>query len=71
MGADYGLSVTGIAGPSGGTQDKPVGTAFIGLAGAERCLAKKTFNPYDRETFKHVTSQQALDLLRRFVLKDA
>lgn len=70
-GADYGVSVTGIAGPSGGTAEKPVGTVFIGLANADRSLAKKMFNPFDRETFKHVTSQQALDLLRRFVLKDA
>ena len=69
--ADYGLSVTGIAGPSGGTPEKPVGTVFIGVASRERALAKKLFNPFDRETFKHVTSQQALDLLRRFVLKDA
>jgi nicotinamide-nucleotide amidase len=68
-GADYALSVTGIAGPSGGTDEKPVGTVYIGLAGPGRLLAKKMFNPYDRETFKHVTSQQALDLLRRFVLK--
>ena len=68
--ADYGLSVTGIAGPAGGTLEKPVGTVFIGVASAEKVLAKKMFNPYDRETFKHVTSQQALDLLRRFVLKD-
>lgn len=70
-GADYGLAVTGIAGPSGGTPEKPVGTVFIGAASGERSLAKKMFNPYDRETFKHVTSQQGLDLLRRFVLKDA
>jgi nicotinamide-nucleotide amidase len=70
VGSDYGLAVTGIAGPSGGSAEKPVGTVFIGLAGAERLLAKKMFNPYDRETFKQVTSQQALDLLRRFVLKD-
>lgn len=69
-GADYGLSVTGIAGPAGGTEEKPVGTVFIGLAGARRLLAMKMFNPFDRETFKQVTSQQALDLLRRFVLKD-
>jgi nicotinamide-nucleotide amidase len=70
VGADFGLSVTGIAGPSGGSQEKPVGTVFIGLASGERLLVKKLFNPYDRETFKHVTSQQALDLLRRFVLKE-
>jgi len=64
-GADYGLSVTGIAGPSGGSVEKPVGTVFIGLAGVEETVVEKNFNPWDRETFKNVTAQQALDLLRR------
>lgn len=64
-GADYALSVTGIAGPSGGSQAKPVGTVFIGLAGPEKIVVEKNFNPFDRETFKQVTAQQALDLLRR------
>jgi nicotinamide-nucleotide amidase len=66
--ADYALSVTGIAGPSGGTPDKPVGTVFIGLAGPSGALVERHFNPYDRETFKQVTAQQALDLLRRTML---
>jgi nicotinamide-nucleotide amidase len=66
--ADYALSVTGIAGPSGGSAPKPVGTVFIGLAGASETVIEQNFNPYDRETFKQVTSQQALDLLRRSVL---
>ncbi len=68
-GADLALSVTGIAGPSGGTAAKPVGTVFIGLAGAGETVVKQHLNPWDRETFKHVTSQQALDLLRRRALK--
>jgi competence/damage-inducible protein CinA-like protein len=63
--ADYALSVTGIAGPSGGTPDKPVGTVFIGLAGPSGTAVEQNLNPYDRETFKQVTAQQALDLLRR------
>ncbi len=63
--ADYALSVTGIAGPSGGTPEKPVGTVFIGLAGPSGTVVERQFNPYDRETFKQVTAQQALDLLRR------
>jgi len=66
--ADYALSVTGIAGPSGGTPDKPVGTVFIGLAGPSGTLVERQFNPYDRETFKQVTAQQALELLRRTLL---
>ena len=64
-GSDYAISVTGIAGPSGGTPEKPVGTVFIGLATPSKSIAPKYFNPYDRETFKQVTAYQALDLLRR------
>lgn len=66
--AAYALAVTGIAGPSGGTPDKPVGTVFLGLAGAFGTVAQRQFNPYDRETFKQVTAQQALELLRRTLL---
>jgi competence/damage-inducible protein CinA-like protein len=64
-GSDYAISVTGIAGPSGGTPEKPVGTVFIGLATPSKTITRKYFNPYDRETFKQVTAYQALDLLRR------
>jgi len=66
--ADYALAVTGIAGPGGGTPDKPVGTVFIGLAGPSGTVIERNFNPYDRETFKQVTAQQALELLRRTIL---
>jgi nicotinamide-nucleotide amidase len=69
--ADYALSVTGIAGPSGGTPAKPVGTVFIGLAGPGGMVIERNLNPYDRETFKQVTAQQALDLLRRTVLSES
>ncbi len=69
--ADYALSVTGIAGPSGGTAEKPVGTVFIGLAGPAGTVCERNFNPCDRETFKQVTAQQALDLLRRTMLLEA
>jgi nicotinamide-nucleotide amidase len=64
-GADYALSVTGIAGPGGGTPEKPVGTVYIGLASSVGVVVEANMNPYDRETFKQVTTQQALDLLRR------
>jgi nicotinamide-nucleotide amidase len=66
--ADYALSATGIAGPGGGTTEKPVGTVFIGLAGPSGTVVQRQFNPYDRDTFKQVTTQQALDLLRRTIL---
>ncbi|MCU0787627.1 MAG: competence/damage-inducible protein A [Verrucomicrobia bacterium] len=67
-GADLGVAVTGIAGPSGGSEDKPVGTVFLGLASAEQTVVLRRRNPFDRATFKQVTSQQALDLVRRQVL---
>ena len=65
---DYALSVTGIAGPGGGTQSKPDGTVFMALADEKGTTVERHFNPFDRETFKHVTSQQAMDLLRRALL---
>jgi nicotinamide-nucleotide amidase len=65
--ADYALSVTGIAGPGGGTPEKPVGTVFVGLAGPAGTVVERNFNSFDRETFKQVTTQQALELLRRTI----
>ena len=62
--ADFGIGITGIAGPDGGTQAKPVGTVFIGLATPVETVVQLHLNPWDRETFKQVTAQQALELLR-------
>lgn len=67
-GADYAISVTGIAGPSGGTPAKPVGTVVIALTGAFGTVAAQHLNPFDRETFKQVTADQALEMLRRKIL---
>jgi nicotinamide-nucleotide amidase len=66
---DYGIGITGIAGPTGGTTEKPVGTTFIALASAEGVdVTQHTFR-FDRETFKFVASQYALERLRRKILK--
>ncbi len=64
FGADFAIAVTGIAGPSGGTPEKPVGTVFIALASAAGVEAKHFLNAWDRETFKQVVAQQAFDWLR-------
>lgn len=66
--ATYAISVTGIAGPSGGTPGKPVGTVFIGLASAGGTNVVRNLNPFDRLTFKQATTQQALEMLRKTVL---
>jgi nicotinamide-nucleotide amidase len=64
-GANYALSVTGIAGPSGGTEEKPVGTAWLGLAvRGRKCQTVRVFHPRNRKDFKQAVSQSALNLLR-------
>jgi len=64
-GSDFALAVTGIAGPDGGTPEKPVGTVFTALASAEGVEVVKRLNPWERLTFKDVTCTQALEQLRR------
>ncbi|HEY5914555.1 MAG TPA: competence/damage-inducible protein A [Verrucomicrobiae bacterium] len=64
-GSTYAISVTGIAGPGGGTPAKPVGTVFMALAGPHPTVVVQQLNPWDRLTFKQATANQALDLLRR------
>ena len=67
----YGLATTGIAGPTGGSDKKPVGTIYIALAsGDSETVARKFVFPTDRETFKQLAAQVALDLLRRRLLKE-
>jgi nicotinamide-nucleotide amidase len=67
----YALATTGIAGPTGGSEEKPVGTVYIALAsGDSETVARKFFFPTDRDTFKQLAAQTALDLLRRRLLKD-
>jgi nicotinamide-nucleotide amidase len=69
--SDFALATTGIAGPSGGSEEKPIGSVFIALAAPDRpTKIKKRFFPDDRPTFKELTTQTALDLLRRRLLAD-
>lgn len=66
-GADIGVAVTGIAGPGGGTSEKPVGTVYLAIAWEQGAKVVLQNNRWDRATFKQVTSQQALDLVRRLL----
>ena len=67
-GSDIGLAVSGIAGPGGGTADKPVGLVFVAVADADACQVEQHRFPGQRRTVKWRASQAALDLLRRWLL---
>jgi nicotinamide-nucleotide amidase len=63
--ADFGISVTGIAGPDGGSEDKPVGLVYIALSDDAHTEHRKLLLPGDRQLIRWRASQAALDLLRR------
>jgi len=64
-GSTYALATTGVAGPSGGSREKPVGTVYVALASEREIKVKKLFFPSDRETFKQLVAQAAFEMLRR------
>lgn len=66
----WGIGITGIAGPTGGTPDKPVGTVHIAVAGPNGEEHRKIFWPAPRTIVKWFSTQTALDLLRRTILTD-
>jgi nicotinamide-nucleotide amidase len=68
FGADFGLATTGIAGPSGGTPEKPVGTVWVGFWSKDRHFAVKAQLFNDRLQNKERSAVIALDILRRHVL---
>ncbi|HEY7142291.1 MAG TPA: nicotinamide-nucleotide amidohydrolase family protein [Methylomirabilota bacterium] len=68
-GTDVGVSVTGIAGPDGGTPTKPVGTVFVGLADRQGAVVERHRFDRDREGNKALSAVRALDLLRRRCLE--
>jgi nicotinamide-nucleotide amidase len=66
----FGLAVTGIAGPAGGTPEKPVGTVFISFSHKRQVITQKCSFHGDRKQIKFMTSQYALDILRKHLIKD-
>ena len=69
FGADFAIAVTGIAGPGGGTKSKPVGTVFIALTGEGKTVAERKLNPFGRKKFKRVTANEALKMLRLWLMR--
>ena len=67
--SNYGISVTGIAGPDGGSEDKPVGTVFVGYSDDACTKSLALTLPGDRHLIRWRSSQAALDYLRRQILK--
>lgn len=71
-GADYGIGVTGVAGPGGGTAEKPVGLVYLALCGRNGATTVRVMRPNarprGREYVRHLAASNALDMLRRSVL---
>jgi nicotinamide-nucleotide amidase len=70
-GADIGLAVTGVAGPGGGTEDKPVGTVYLGLSTGDSYVERKLTIParIGRKEIRHRTANEALNMVRLLLLE--
>ena len=68
-GADYGLAVTGIAGPGGATEAKPIGLTYIGLASADRVQVEQHNFTGDRSAVKRSTANAALTMLEETLMR--
>jgi nicotinamide-nucleotide amidase len=66
--SSYGIGITGVAGPSGGTEQKPVGLVYIALAGEEGTQVVERNFPGDRQRIRQFSTLQALEMIRRALL---
>lgn len=64
-GSTFGIGITGIAGPGGGTEEKPVGLVYVALADDEETMIRKFIFPGDRQFIRQLSVNAALDLIRR------
>jgi nicotinamide-nucleotide amidase len=67
IGADIGISTTGIAGPTGGTSEKPVGLVYVGLSTKKRSIARQYLLTGTREQIRGQTGKKILELLKNVV----
>jgi len=68
-GADIGLAVTGIAGPDGGSEEKPVGTVYIAIATSEENWVTRFHFNGNRNEIREISAQSGLDLIRKYLLQ--
>ena len=68
MNTDFGISVSGIMGPSGQTDEKPLGMVWIGVANKEKVVSKVFYLRFDRQKNIEVTANQAINLLRLLII---
>jgi nicotinamide-nucleotide amidase len=74
LGTDWGIGITGVAGPDGGTAEKPVGLVYIGLAAPDGTVSAMQYRlsaHFDRELIRQMSAKQALDLLRQKLINTA
>ena len=70
MNTDYGISVSGIMGPSGQTDEKPLGMVWIGVSNKEKVVSKVFYLRFDRQKNIEVTANQAINLLRLLIINN-
>ena len=71
LGSDYGIGITGVAGPGGGSEEKPVGTVHLGLAGPDFTDHRRMIFPGNRERVRRQSAQLVLEMLRRRLVESS
>ena len=69
IGSDLGVGITGIAGPTGATKDKPIGLVYIAVSGKCGTIVKENIFSGDREAVRYRSTQQALEMIRQYIKK--